>query len=51
MGRWLERAGFTPGNRVQVTCVSPGIIELRSPDASMVNEMQPPAREPPDGPF
>ena len=51
MGRWLERAGFTPGNRVQVTCVSPGVIELRSPDASMVNEMQPPAREPPDGPF
>ena len=29
MGRWLERAGFSPGNRVQVTCVAPGIIELR----------------------
>jgi hypothetical protein len=34
MGRWLERAG----HRVQVTCVSPGVIELRSPDATTVNE-------------
>src|SRR5215203_709584 len=32
-GRWLERAGFKPGNHVQVTCVSPGVIELRSPNA------------------
>ena len=31
-GHWLERAGFTPGNRVQVACVAPGVIELRSPD-------------------
>ena len=31
-GRWLERAGFRPGNHVQVTCVSPGVIELRSPN-------------------
>jgi hypothetical protein len=29
-GRWLERAGFPPGQRVEVTCVSPGMIELRS---------------------
>jgi hypothetical protein len=33
MGRWLERAGFRPGHHVQVTCVSPGVIELRSPNA------------------
>jgi hypothetical protein len=51
MGRWLERAGFSPGNRVQVTCVSPGVIELRSPDASTVNEMQPPSRARLDGSF
>ena len=30
MGRWLERAGFTPGNHVEVVCVTPGVIELRS---------------------
>jgi len=30
IGRWLERAGFKPGNRVQVVCVAPGVIELRS---------------------
>ena len=30
MGYWLERAGFKPGRRVQVTCIAPGIIELRS---------------------
>jgi hypothetical protein len=33
MGHWLERAGFKPGNRVHVTYVAPGVIELRSPDA------------------
>jgi len=31
IGRWLERAGFSPGSRVLVTCVAPGIIELRCP--------------------
>lgn len=31
MGRWLERAGFKPGSQVQITCVSPGVLELRSP--------------------
>ena len=51
MGRWLERAGFSPGNRVQVTCVSPGVIELRSPDALTANDTKPSAPEPPDGPF
>ncbi len=30
MGLWLERAGFRAGTRVRVTCVAPGIIELRS---------------------
>lgn len=32
IGRWLERAGFKPGHRVQVKCVSLGVIELRSHD-------------------
>lgn len=30
-GRWLEQAGFKPGSHVQVICVAPGVIELRSP--------------------
>ncbi len=30
LGRWLERAGFPPGHHVQVTCLAPGILELRS---------------------
>ena len=30
IGRWLELAGFKPGKRVQVKCVSEGVIELRS---------------------
>ena len=51
MGRWLERAGFSPGNRVQVTCVAPGVLELRSPDASTVTETQPTASAQPDCPF
>jgi len=34
MGRWLERAGFRPGNHVDVMCVAPGIIQLRSSDRS-----------------
>ncbi len=29
-GKWLERAGFTPGQRTRVVCVAPGVIELRS---------------------
>jgi hypothetical protein len=31
MGRWLEGAGFKPGDRVQVIVVAPGVIELRCP--------------------
>lgn len=30
IGRWLEQAGFAPGNRVLVTCVTPGVIQLQS---------------------
>jgi hypothetical protein len=29
-GRWLERAGFKPGEHVQIICVAPGRIELRT---------------------
>jgi hypothetical protein len=29
-GNWLERAGFIPGQRVQVIFIGPGIMELRS---------------------
>jgi hypothetical protein len=32
MGRWLERAGFIPGGRVEIMCLSPGVIELRAVD-------------------
>ena len=41
MGRWLERAGFKPGSRVHVTCVAPGVIELRSPGDMMLNDAKP----------
>ena len=51
VGRWLERAGFRPGHRVQVTCVAPGVIELRSPDALIVDETKPPSAELPTCPF
>jgi hypothetical protein len=51
MGRWLERAGFRPGNRVHVTCIARGIIELSSPDASMVNGTKRPSSDRPECPF
>jgi hypothetical protein len=51
MGRWLEEAGFTPGHRVQVTCVALGVIELRCPDASIVEERNQPSSEQVDAPF
>ena len=44
-GHWLERAGFRPGNRVQVACIAPGIIELRSPDPLLANETKPPSSD------
>jgi hypothetical protein len=37
-GRWLERAGFSSGSHVHVTCVAPGVIELCCPDVPTVNE-------------
>jgi hypothetical protein len=46
-GRWLEQAGFRPGNHVQVTCVAPGIIELRSPDGCIANVTNQPSSEEP----
>lgn len=46
VGRWLERAGFKPGEHVRVTCVAPGLIELRSPDAVIVNQAKPASSEP-----
>jgi hypothetical protein len=51
MGYWLERAGFRPGNRVHVTCIAPGVIELRSPEATMVNGTKQPSSERPECPF
>lgn len=41
MGRWLDRAGFSPGGHVQVTCVTTGVIELRAPDAGVAQEPKP----------
>jgi cell division inhibitor SulA len=29
-GNWLARAGFPSGQTVQVICISPGVLELRS---------------------
>ncbi len=34
IGYWLGRAGFRPGSRVQVSCLAPGVIELRSIDSA-----------------
>ena len=28
-GKWLEAAGFAPGNHALVTVLSPGVLELR----------------------
>ena len=41
MGRWLERAGFTPGQHVHVTCVAPGVLELRAPTVPAVKPPPP----------
>lgn len=41
MGRWLERAGFRPGSHVHVSCVAPGLIELRCLDVSSAHEDKP----------
>jgi len=47
-GRWLEKAGFRPGGRVQVICRAPGIIELRIPDAINSSEAKATAWKQPD---
>ena len=45
VGRWLERAGFSPGHHVRVTCLAPGVIELRSPNALTVDGTKPVSSE------
>ncbi len=45
-GHWLEQAGFRSGNRVQIACNGPGIIELRAPDPLSANETKPPSSAP-----
>ena len=37
-GHWLKAAGFAAGNRVTVTCLSPGVIELRAGDMPQTPE-------------
>ena len=37
-GHWLKAAGFAAGNRLTVTCLSPGIIELRAGDIPLAPE-------------
>ena len=51
MGQWLERAGFTPGERVRVTCVAPGVIELRAPNALLLSETPQPSTGQAEEPF
>lgn len=51
MGRWLERAGFKPGNRVHVICIAPGVIELRSTDSFAINDTEPPSQAHPNRSF
>ena len=51
LGRWLERAGFPPGQRVQVACVAPGVLELRAPEAWCLSEARLPSAPVPDEPF
>jgi antirestriction protein ArdC len=47
MGRWLERAGFRPGNRVHVTFLATGVMELRSSDPLSANAAGQPRPEEP----
>lgn len=51
MGRWLEQAGFKPGERVTVTCLAPGHIELRSPTRHAVDAREQPTIEECNCPF
>ena len=50
-GQWLERAGFSPGSHVHVTCLAPGVIELRSREALTTDNPKPLAQEYSDDPF
>ena len=45
-GRWLERAGCSPGQHVHVACVAPGVIELRSTHYLPPSETTAPSSEP-----
>lgn len=51
MGRWLEQAGFKPGERVTVTCLAPGHIELRSRTRHAVDASEQPPNEDCNCPF
>lgn len=51
MGLWLAQAGFKPRHRVRVTCVAPGVIELRSPEALDPTEPRLPSTPSLDNPF
>jgi hypothetical protein len=35
-GSWLEQAGFKSGSHVRVKSIAPGVIELRSNDAALI---------------
>ena len=50
-GQWLERAGFPPGQRVLVTRLAPGVLELRSYDALPLEATDAPLPLPPNCPF
>ena len=50
-GRWLERAGFSPGSHVHVTCLAPGVMEVRSLDALTTDGSKSLIQEQPDCPF
>ena len=50
-GQWLERAGFSPGSHVHVTCLAPGVIELRSREALTTDNPKPLAQADSDDPF
>ena len=40
-GQWLERAGFKPGNRVEIKSSGQGTITLRFVDQTSVPTMEP----------
>lgn len=50
-GRWLEHAGFAAGQRVEVACLAPGLIQLRSPSAPKLGPEIPPEPDKGDTPF